>query len=1061
MIPGYELLDELGRGGMGVVYKARQIALNRVVALKMILAGSYAGSRERERFRLEAEAVARLQHPNIVQVHEVGEHDGRPYFSLEFCAGGSLTRKLAAGPLPPREAAIVAENLARGMAVAHARGVIHRDLKPANVLLAADGTPKVADFGLAKLLDSDSRQTATDAVMGTPCYMSPEQAAGGSRDVGPTSDVYSLGAVLYEMLTGQVPFRGASVPETLELVRSQEPVSVRRHQPHVPRDLETVCLKCLQKDPTSRYASADALADDLRRFLNGEPVRARSVGRVERASKWVRRNPALSAALAVVAVSLVTATVVSTLFAFEASERAKGERAARSHAESREAEALAARDDAVKARTEADGARNEAVKARDAADKSRGDAVKARNDLADKAAALELQVYKSQIALAHQEWQLIDARASSTLLAACRPELRGWEWDFVNRLCNLQRRQLRLPSAPLGVAVRPDGRHVAVAQRDGALRVYETETLSLVAEVKHATPPHAHIQFGRVVAYSPDGSLLASAMMADTVLLLDGEKPSRELGQLKDAKEHLERFTAVAFSPDGKTLATAGGQEGIVESYTLKLWSVAERKLLKTLKGHRNSLAAVAFHPTNGQVATAGNDKRVLVWDPTKDTPVLDIKDHPGVARAVAFSPKGTMLASGCEDGTVRVWDPTTGKLLRELEGHGGRVNGIAFNADGSRLASASTDTNVKVWDPVAGREVFTLRGHRWAATDVAFRPGSDELVAVSDDRDLRVWDAVHDPQSRIFSDHASGLREGLYSPKGRWLAILSGWASSEQAAVHIYDAKTGKPERVISLKSPVSGWLPAYSMAFHPEDKLIATGAGGLMNHGEVVVCDPATGEVVWRRSVLNHTVAAVRFSPDGKHLAVSGTAVNKIVLVDAFTGKEVRAVPLPNQGAIAMAYSADGSRFAAIESQGPVRVWRTDTWELLHTLPAGVGSWNCSARAVAFHPKDKYLAVAANVNVVVLYDPATGGEIRRLKGHASGVGCVAFSPDGQRLFTTGRQDRFVKVWDPDRGESLFTLRGVRGNVYAVSPSPDGKRLLVTTENFTAHEFDATPPGK
>src|SRR5665213_3615278 len=253
-IGDYELLDELGRGGMGVVYKARQSKLNRLVALKMILAGEYAGEKELARFRTEAEAVARLQHPNIVQIFEVGEHDGHPYFSLEFVDGGSLAQKLDGTPLPPQQAARLVETLARAMHAAHQAGVVHRDLKPANVLLTADGTPKITDFGLAKKLDADAGQTQSGAIMGTPSYMAPEQAGGKSNEIGPAADTYAMGAILYECLTGRPPFKASTPLDTVLQVVSDEPAPPRKLQSKTPRDLETICLKCLQKAPSKRYA---------------------------------------------------------------------------------------------------------------------------------------------------------------------------------------------------------------------------------------------------------------------------------------------------------------------------------------------------------------------------------------------------------------------------------------------------------------------------------------------------------------------------------------------------------------------------------------------------------------------------------------------------------------------------------------------------------------------------------------------------------------------------------------------------------------------------------------
>ena len=313
-VPGYEILSELGRGGMGVVYKARQLGLNRLVALKMILSGDYAAASDLARFRLEAEAVAKLQHPGIVQVYAIDEVDGKPYFCLEFVNGGPLQKKLAGNPQSPRRAAHLVEKLAEAMAYAHQNHIIHRDLKPANVLLTETGEPKVADFGLAKKLDEQDSQTQSGSILGTPGYMAPEQAHGRTRDVGPAGDIYSLGAILYEALVGRPPFKGETVLDTLELVRSQEPVAPSRLQPKIPRDLETICLKCLQKDPKNRYHSAGALAEDLRRFQAREPILARPTPAWERAWKWARRRPLAAALIAVSALFALSIAVGGAAF---------------------------------------------------------------------------------------------------------------------------------------------------------------------------------------------------------------------------------------------------------------------------------------------------------------------------------------------------------------------------------------------------------------------------------------------------------------------------------------------------------------------------------------------------------------------------------------------------------------------------------------------------------------------------------------------------------------------------------------------------------------------------
>jgi hypothetical protein len=347
----YEILEEIARGGMGVVYLARQTKLNRTVALKMILAGGHTGTAELERFRTEAEAIARLQHPHIVQVFEVGEREGLPFLALEFCPGGGLDKKLAGTPLPPQEAAGLVETLARAMHAAHDKGVIHRDLKPANVLLAEYSTPKITDFGLAKKLDEAGR-TATGAVMGTPSYMAPEQAGGKTKELGPACDIYALGAILYECLTGRPPFKAATPLDTIMQVVHDEPVPPRQLQSRVPADLETVCLKCLQKEPGKRYATAAELAEELGRFRRGELIRARPVGRLERGWRWCRRNPALAAALAAVLLVFAAGATVSTVLAIrESHARSEADHEA-DNARTKESAAVAAKKDLQKVNTE-------------------------------------------------------------------------------------------------------------------------------------------------------------------------------------------------------------------------------------------------------------------------------------------------------------------------------------------------------------------------------------------------------------------------------------------------------------------------------------------------------------------------------------------------------------------------------------------------------------------------------------------------------------------------------------------------------------------------------------
>jgi predicted Ser/Thr protein kinase len=706
---GYELQEELARGGMGVVFRARQTGLNRTVALKMIRTGPSASADEVRRFRNEAEAAALMSHPHVVPIYEVGEHDGQPFFSMKLIEGGSLAEQVGRFRDRPRQAARFLATVARAVHYAHQRGILHRDLKPANILLDEGGEPLVTDFGLAKRVEEGSRLTQSNAIVGTPCYMAPEQALGKGAELTTAADVYSLGAILYELLTGRPPFKADSVLETLLQVRQEAPPPPHQSNPRVDRDLETVCLKCLQKEPARRYPSAEALADDLERWLAGEVVRARRAGPWERLRKWARRSPASALLTGLVGVVVVLCLVGLGMTV----QLREARRAWREEAEARQA---------------AEAAHQEAEQARQAAERARQEALAQKREAESTRNAYSL--VSARLALENG-----DVAQAVSFLDECTPGQRGWEWAYLQ---NLSRGgKPALGRAPL-----------------------MKEALSYLRDLARREVPAARGPGGPVLAFSPDGKRVASTGRDGTVQLWD-RSTGRDVLPLDGAGRLV---WSVAFSPDGKWLATAAGGGEV------RVWDASTGQKVGQIEA---GATATALSPDGTRLATAGKDHAVRVWDAAGGRPLLTLRGHAGPVTRLAFSPDGKRLAGASADRTVSVWDAATGQLQLTLRGHGGAVRGLAFSPDGQRLASASDDKTVKVWDARAGRNLLTLRGHTGAAHAVAFSPDGLRLASGSADRTVRVWDAATGLEVLSLPGQASAVLEVGFSPDGRRLTCV------------------------------------------------------------------------------------------------------------------------------------------------------------------------------------------------------------------------------------------------------------------------------------------------
>ncbi len=1019
----YELIEEIARGGMGIVYKARQVSLDRIVAVKLLLSGALSSPEYVKRFRVEASAAASLQHPNIVTIHEVGVQQGQHYLVMDYVDGPSLAKLVVQQPLPAKRAAAYMKIVAEAVHFAHEHGILHRDLKPSNVLIDSKDQPRVTDFGLAKRFEGESEVTLSGQLVGSPSYMPPEQAAAKRGKVSRRSDVYGLGAMLYHLLTGRAPFQAATLTDTLDQVLNTEAAAPRWLNPAVPRDLETICLKCLEKEPAKRYPTAQTLAQELERFLNGQPVLARPVSPLGKTWRWCRRQPVRAGLIA----ALIVVTALGLAGMLWQWRRAESQRA------NAEAEALLARRNAYA------GDMKEVQRALEETDLGRAWELLNRHRPAGKSE--------------------IPARPAGGRSPKSEPDLRGWEWRYLWDRCrsNERFRLHQYSNAVSALAFSPDGKWLAVRREGGAVALWDAVAKRPATELPGAGP-------SRALAFSPRSNLLAwgtkDAGGAALVSLCD-LSAQKEIVRFP----HSHAILSIAFSPDSRQMAA------LAFNGTVRVWNLESRQVMSDFptalddgRPGRYSIAtnAAAAEPIwsnsskdygcmlfspDGRWLVVGEAKpriRLLDRASGKETVILLPRPADGVT-ALAISRDGKLFAAGCghDDNEIHLWDlaPSTNVALIghsgwiggtnvALTGHSGWITGLAFSPDGQTLASVSSDQTLRLWDVARKAERRPFQGNTDQVWALAWSPDGTNLVTGAKDGTVRYWDPLAKPPAAYAVLPTKICSWGLaFLPDSRTFLT----ATRPEGAVVWWDAGLQKPEGLPFLGTNHS------TLDLSRDGRWLALGD----TNGNIRVWDFPAHRLVANLVFPDAWIFAVQFSPQTGYLHcgafVSGGFNTKIWTVPDW--REVSLQGINRANFRELDFSPDDRTVATGYEDGTAAWWDIVT----RTRQAFFDCGGARRMRVRFSPDGRRFATAGLNGVMTLWDVLTRQATSIGRSYRSGLHDLVFSPDGRRLITTGTSPKdLVKLWDVEIGRDMVTLPGEPGLFFNhIGCSPDGNALF------------------